>query len=204
MGAEGQKLHLRWNCPPDRGGTWSRVSGWRWHGCVSTWEVCWRPRVGVVMCCWVSLRGCMCFKLPARCVSSQKHQPRHLRVQRCGDTCPSTPTCLSAQVLPLPGHWPRGCPLHPKTPGDPSHVCAGDEAAVSPSQRGSPSPSRPLLGLPSRTDGFSAAPGRSLHPHVRLLFVSLLAARQPHPVPPAPPPPAPPSAAPTGASHTHK
>lgn len=117
------------------------------------------------------------------------------------------PTCPHLSVRTGPSvSWPLalGLPLHPKTPGDPSHVCPGSNATASPSQCSAPSQSRPLVRLPSHTDGSSAVAGCSLHPRVRLLFLSLLAACQPHPVPPAPPLPAPPGAAPTGASHTHK
>jgi len=160
--------------------------------------------VGILGSGWQCAAGCPCSELPGHCVSSQKHQPGHLHAQGRGDACPPAHTCLSAQVLPLPRCCPWGCPLHPKTPGDPSHVCPGGDATTSPSWCSSPSPSRPLLRLPGRTDGSSAAPGRSLHPHARLLFVSPLAARRPRPVPATPPPPEPPDAAPTRASHTHK
>lgn len=80
-GAERQELHLGWSHPPDWGGPWSRASRWRWHGHVSAWEVCRHPQVTVAMCHWVPQCGCMCFELPSRCVSSQKHQPSHLCAQ---------------------------------------------------------------------------------------------------------------------------
>lgn len=168
---------------------------------MSIWELCRHPQVGVAMSHWLPLCGHVCFKPPGHCVSSQKHQPRHLRAQRCG-ALTHPPTCLRLHGAFL--CLALELPLHPKTPGDPSYACPGDEATASPSWHSSLSLRHPLLRLPSRTDGFAAAPGRSLHPHVRLLFVSLLTVRRPRPVPPAPLPPVPPGAAPTGASHTYK
>lgn len=149
--------------------------------------------------------GCVCFELPGHCVSNQKHQPAYLCAHKCGDTCPpthpATRVCLHSSLLAWLLAW--GCSLCLK-PQETLPVRTRGWSHHVPIPLQLPSPRCPLLRLPSRTDGCSAAPGRSLHPHVRLLFVSFLAARRPHPVTPSPPPPAPPGTAPTAASHTHK
>lgn len=148
--------------------------------CVST--------LGLALVChWVSH---VCSELPGLCVSSQNHQP--------GFSVPGyvethLPTRLSAQLFPA---WL----LHPKTPATlPMHA----QGAMPPCRRPRvrPCPSRRSAARPCRCS--SAAPGRTLHPHVRPLFVSFSLRVGLYPVPPAPPRPRPPAQPPPEpATHT--
>lgn len=96
-------------------------------------EVAWPSvRLGGVLASWAqggnvplgATCGCVCFELPGRCVSSQKHQPAYLCAHKCGDTCPPTHPCLSAQLPPCLAAGLGLLPL-PETPGDASRAYPG-------------------------------------------------------------------------------
>lgn len=135
--------------------------------------------MSVCRVCPTCALSCLVPVSPARSISQASPC-----LEMWGHICPHVSVCTALPCLAPP----------PQNPGNASHACPGDDSALSPSWRS--------VARPCRCS--SAAPVRSLHPHVRLLFVSFSLRVGLYPVPTTPPPPAAPGAAPTGASHTHK
>lgn len=143
---------------------------------MSIWELCQHPRVGCrhAAGCPTCALSCLVPVSPARSINQASPCPEMRR-----HICPHASVCTALPCL---------APL-PQNPGNPSQACPGDDTALSPSWFSAARPCRCS----------SAALGRSLHPHVRLLFVSfslgsgstpsLPPLRRPRP--PAQPPPEP-------------
>lgn len=143
--------------------------------------------------------GCVCFELPGRCVSSQKHQPVYLCAHKCGDTCPLTHPPVSVCTAPsLPGCWPGAAPSA-RNPRRRFPCVPGDEATTSPSRcssrpraaRCSGCPAVQMASPPRRVAASTLTCGCFLCPFSLCvgLTLSLPALRRPHP--PAQPPPEP-------------